>query len=142
ATCRLIAIVDHSGELKANWSLLGQKDNDSLVFDLRLPNCTVNRLQLTLPKEFTASIPDAGISAAVDLNANERQWTFELGQADRAYLHIDKRAVSSESTSNPFSSEHFRYTFTDHGLELDAQFHLAALNAPLNRIRLVLDQPL
>jgi hypothetical protein len=142
ATGRLIAIVDHSGVLKADWSLSGQKHNDTLVFNLQLPNCTVNRLQLTLPNEFTASIPDAGISAVVNLNAKQRQWTFELGRADHALLHIDKRAISSESASKSFTSEHYHYSFTDHGLELDAEFRVAVIDPPLHRIQLALDKRL
>ncbi len=140
---RLIAIVDRSGILKANWSLGGQKINDSaLVFDLRLPNCTVNRLQLTLPTEFTASIPEAIVSAVESLNAKQRQWTFELGQAEHASLRIDKRKLSSAETSKSFTRESFRYALTERGLELDAQFHLVVMNPPLRQIRLAMDRQL
>ncbi len=140
---KLVAIVDRSGTLKAHWSLDGQKANDSaLVFDLQLPNCTVNRLQLTLPTKFTASISNASVSTVEQLNAKQRQWTFELGQVEHASLRIETDQLSTAETSKSFTCESFRYGLTEHGLELDAQFRLAVLNPPLRQIRLTVDPQL
>ncbi|HTQ40496.1 MAG TPA: hypothetical protein VMJ32_15835, partial [Pirellulales bacterium] len=145
---RLAALIDRAGKMSARWSLSGKRNFDGVLsFNVQLPDCPFNLLQLTLPADLAPTI-DRGIitshrveSTPDDSASGLCRWQIELGGNSQANLRIVKQSAPP-AVDKTFIRQSFTYDFSSHGLEFYGDFRLDVLGAPLKQIILRLDQPL
>src|SRR5262245_14688520 len=141
---QLAALVDRSGKLQSRWSLHGQRDvGGRLSFSLNLPACQMNVLQLSLPDDLEPEVDGAMMVRTGDVGEDGRmQWQIELGGKHQSTLGISPRLDANRTKSTTVLRESLTYALSPRGLELTAELHLDVVGAPLDQVKLLVEQPL
>ncbi|HJT31499.1 MAG TPA: hypothetical protein VJ783_05565 [Pirellulales bacterium] len=136
---RFSVLVERSGTLVVEWSLVGRRETGgSLVFPMELPRAPVARMQLDLPPGMFPTFA-AGVLASDTPIGDRHRWSFELGGRSEASLVLAPDEAKSRHRRLTLLQEHLNYRFTPGGLEVAAQLRLDIHHEPLRRLELDLD---
>jgi len=144
-TGRIVALVNTCGVLQFNWSRRGLKNTaGKLGFELRLPNATVNHLQLTLPAAVQPVADAAAVSPLPESPGAgaERSWLIELrGDAN---LTLRLASASRAPAAEPLTllRQDHRYACGLDAVEVAVRLRLDVHQTPLSELTLALDEPL
>jgi hypothetical protein len=140
---RLGVLVERSGCLDFDWSLVGRRDpSDGWVFSLEAPAALVSRLFLELPKGLTPTVDRGLVLGSKPVGAESRRWQIELGGHNRFRLQIVSASVPHPRRQLALLRESRTYDCSLRGVEVSAQWRFEVHNEPLERIVAILDPDL
>jgi hypothetical protein len=119
--------------LVGRWNLTGRKLPRSVEFDVQIPSAAVSRIHLTLPEGFVVSA-SIGESRRIDGNGNGEldEWELELGSQTRCRITIRRRPDRAAARPLVLVESNHSYVVREDGIQLQAEFHLETVNAPVN----------
>ena len=137
---RFEVLVEKSGKLRFDWSLVGSREpSGALGFQLRFPPVSTAQLILDLPADTTPVIDRGMVVGKTAAEDAMLRWRIEFGGNNRVALRI----VSSESLPAERPSIPVRqslvYDFSMHGVEVSAELKLDVEGEQLREIPLSLD---
>ena len=137
---RLAAKVDHSGQLRFDWSLAGHRyPADVLGFVIEIPRAPASELWLELPKNLTPAIDRGLLVGSEPAGPAARRWHIELGGRRWLRLRILPAGMAAHRPQLALLRESRTYDFSLRGVEVSAQWRIQVLNEPLQQVTVALD---
>jgi hypothetical protein len=131
---RTALLVDGKNKaLVGRWNLAGRKLPRSVEFDVQIPSAAVSRIRLTLPEGFVVST-SVGESRRIDEKGKGDldEWELELGSQTRCRITIRRRPDQAVARPLVLVESNQSYVVREDGIQLQAEFHLETVNAPVN----------
>jgi len=142
---QLQVVAPKSSHLEFGWSLRGRGNNDGSVdFQIELPRCSNNRLDLDLPEGMTP-ISDAGIVTKGEAIAGQsseeksRRWTIQLGGNHRFRMQVAPAGAQTQRRQFAALRQATVYDFSLTGLEVSTRFNLEVHSGSLSQVTVDID---
>ena len=144
--------LSESGTLQARWTLAASyRDEDDIIFDLQLPACPINRLDLQVPADLELTTSDgvarrvvldedpaaaaSGPSAVTDVDV----WNLDLGGQNECQLRLRRKSAPSPRIGLRQSN---RYTVAEDGVDLVTNLALDCVEQSIHHLQVELDPAL
>jgi len=136
----LTLVADRKGTFQASWSAVGKRTaTGGLNFELELPPCPIQRVDLDLPRGWTVT-PSVGTTTSSGAEGSATlRWSIELGGHRHATLNLQRADVMTQSRRVPLVRTATTYEFTGRGVNVTALWKLEAHDEPLHDVTLALD---
>ncbi|MBT4865893.1 MAG: hypothetical protein HON53_12375, partial [Planctomycetaceae bacterium] len=119
--------------LVGRWNLTGRKLPRSVEFDVQIPSAAVSRIHLTLPEGFLVNTSIGECRKIDDKQKRDfDEWEVELGSQTRCRITIRRRPDQAAARPLVLVESNPSYIIRDDGIQLQAEFHLETVNAPVN----------
>jgi len=140
---KLKVLVQRSGRLEFDWSLLGSRDASGAVsFDFGLPVCPTNRLILDLPENLIASTENGIVLEGTSAEESVRRWEIDLGRHHSFRLRVTPKSAAGQQPRLAGARQSMVYDFSLRGVDVTARFNIEAAGEPVRQVSLALDREL
>lgn len=138
----LEVLVEHPGQLELEWTLQAESSlAGKQQFNLDVARCPSSSLQVTLPETARPQLGAAGIIVSSTPTApGEVTWQMKLAAQRQAVLEI--LSAEAAHARPPALRQTTEYTLSPRGIELTTRLTVDALDEPLKRIALEMDEGL
>lgn len=137
---RLGVLVERSGQLCLDWSLVGRSDaSGTLSYAFALPPCPTNSLVLDLPATMTPTVDRGELIEERPKDEGLRRWRIELGGHHRFILRVAPSDAAAGTSQLAIARESVTYDFSLPGVSVNAKVALEVHDQPLQKVALVLD---
>ena len=137
---RLGVLVERSGQLSLDWSLVGSSDaSGAISYAFELPPCPTNLLVLDLPAEMTPTVDRGELIEESPEDEGQRRWRIELGGHHRFILRVAPSDAADGTSQLAIARESVIYDFSLPGVNVNAKLTLEVHDQPLQKVALVLD---
>ncbi len=124
---KLQVLAERSGQMKFDWSLVGQRDAaGGASFTLALPPSPVNRLRIELPAELTPTVDHGIVTDEGPTDLGLHRWRLELGGRSGCRLRLAKAGSEEARPQTTLASQATSYDFSLRGIELLVKLNIEA----------------